>query len=78
MYAIRSYYGFSLVVQTTSAGMEPDIDQNPLPGFDFTGVRIVYDIIYAPDETRFLAEARAAGCRTINGFPMLKASYNFV
>ena len=64
---------FGLVVQTTSVGMEPAEDGNPVPGFDFSGVGIAYDLIYAPEKTRFLSEAEKAGCRIINGFPMLRA-----
>lgn len=65
--------GYKLVVQTTSAGMSPDIEGNPVPGFDFSDVEIAYDIIYEPELTCFLRNAEAAGCRIINGFPMLKA-----
>ncbi len=64
---------YRIVVQTTSAGMEPDIDGNPVPGFDFRGVEIAYDLIYAPEKTVFLKQAEAAGCIVMNGFPMLKA-----
>ena len=32
---------------------------------------IVSDVIYNPRETRFLREAREAGCRTFNGMYML-------
>ncbi|MDC7225614.1 MAG: shikimate dehydrogenase [Spirochaetales bacterium] len=64
---------FPLVVQTTSLGMEPNIEDNPVPGFDFSGVETAYDIIYTPEKTAFLASAESAGCRIINGFPMLKA-----
>ena len=35
--------------------------------------QIVYDLVYEPAETRLLAEARAAGCRTIGGIDMLIA-----
>ena len=62
-----------LVVQTTSVGMSPDVDRDPLPDFDFSGTRIAYDIIYTPEKTRFLSRAEAAGCSIINGMPMLKA-----
>jgi shikimate dehydrogenase len=29
------------------------------------------DIVYSPLQTRLLKEARAAGCRTVNGLEML-------
>jgi shikimate dehydrogenase len=33
--------------------------------------RAVYDMIYKPAETRLLAAAKAAGCKTSNGLGML-------
>jgi len=65
--------GFDLVVQTTSAGMEPHVEEDPLPNYQFSGKEIVYDIIYAPPVTRFLSRAQAANCRTIGGLQMLRA-----
>ncbi|HAK47331.1 MAG TPA: shikimate dehydrogenase [Spirochaeta sp.] len=62
-----------LAVQTTSVGTAPNIEGNPVPDFDLSGVGIAYDIIYTPEKTAFLGAAEAAGCRIINGFPMLKA-----
>ena len=43
-----------------------------MPGGPFEG-RLVYDLIYAPRETRLLREAKAAGCDTLDGLPMLVA-----
>lgn len=60
-----------LVVQTTSVGMEPDVDSDPAPGFQFTGHEIVYDLVYKPHETKFLGRAKAAGCRVQYGIDML-------
>jgi shikimate dehydrogenase len=61
-----------LMVNTTSLGMTPQVDDAPeLPTGNFTGVRYVYDIIYNPEETRFLRGAREAGCSTSNGLGML-------
>ncbi len=62
---------FQLVVQTTSAGMEPYIEVDPLPGYQFSGSEVVYELIYAPEETRFLQRAARKGCRTIGGKVML-------
>jgi 3-dehydroquinate dehydratase/shikimate dehydrogenase len=61
-----------IIIQTTSVGMEPDIDSDPVPTYTFRGTETVYDIIYAPLETKFLKRAREAGCRTIQGIEMLR------
>ena len=61
-----------LLVNTTSAGMHPNSGEMPaLPPEVFDAKPFVYDLIYAPAETRLLAEAAAAGCRTQNGIKML-------
>ena len=63
---------WDLLVNTTPLGTWPDVDGTPLPGGPFDG-QVVYDLVYNPRETRLLAEARAAGCTTIGGLPMLVA-----
>jgi 3-dehydroquinate dehydratase/shikimate dehydrogenase len=35
------------------------------------GVKLVYDLIYAPEETALLRDAKRAGCRTLGGLAML-------
>ena len=62
-----------LIVQTTSAGMHPLEDIDPLEGYPWTGKEIAYDLIYVPETTRFLSAAKAAGCKTLNGAQMLQA-----
>jgi 3-dehydroquinate dehydratase/shikimate dehydrogenase len=62
-----------LVVQATSVGMEPSVEADPLPRYRFTGRETVYDLVYRPPVSAFLARARAAGCRTIGGGSMLLA-----
>jgi 3-dehydroquinate dehydratase/shikimate dehydrogenase len=63
---------WDLLVNATSAGMEPQADETPWPGARFDG-RLVYDLVYNPQETRLLREARAAGCATLGGLDMLVA-----
>lgn len=60
-----------LVVQTTSAGMAPDIDTDPAPGLKFNGNEVVYELVYTPSTTAFLRRASAAGCRIVRGRQML-------
>ena len=60
-----------LIVQTTSVGLYPNFDGNPIAGFPYTGREIVYDIIYKPRMTKVLQEAEKAGCRIHFGSEML-------
>lgn len=68
--ALKEYS--SVIVQTTSAGMSPQEDLNPLEFYDFDGSEIVYDIIYKPAVTKLMAAAEEAGCQTLGGFRMLE------
>ena len=61
-----------LIVNTTPIGMHPNVDASPLPDeHPFRGGQIVYDLIYAPRETRLLQQASKAGATPIGGLPML-------
>jgi shikimate 5-dehydrogenase len=35
------------------------------------GVKLVYDLVYTPEETALLRDAKRAGCRTLGGLAML-------
>ena len=60
-----------ILVNATSLGMNPNIDQSPVPS-DLLGPHlIVFDIVYNPIKTRLLKEAEAAGAETIGGLDML-------
>ena len=64
--------GVELAVQTSAAGMHPLEGVDPLPWWDFRGCRLVYDMVYEPEETAFLRRAREAGVKTLNGAGMLE------
>lgn len=59
-----------LLVQTSSLGLKND-DANVIPDDYFLPHQCAYDTIYQPAETRFLASARKAGCKTDNGLSLL-------
>jgi len=59
-----------IVVNCTSVGMHPHVDDSPLPVRALRGVGVVFDTVYNPVETRLLREARQAGCRTVSGVDM--------
>jgi len=60
-----------LLVQTTSVGMYPDIDQCPVPENILEHGMVVMDIVYLPAETRLLNLAKDRGCVIISGVDML-------
>jgi 3-dehydroquinate dehydratase/shikimate dehydrogenase len=59
-----------LIINATSVGMEPAIENDPLEMYAFKGHEKVMDIIYKPEQTRFLRRAAHAGCTTLNGYDM--------
>ncbi|MGH9374309.1 MAG: shikimate dehydrogenase, partial [Vicinamibacterales bacterium] len=62
---------WDVLVNTTPAGSAAEL-QSPIEGAALDG-EIVFDLVYAPAQTRLLADARAAGCMTIGGLEMLVA-----
>lgn len=63
---------FDIIINTTSVGMFPNTDASPVEDdVEFLSKPIVYDVIYNPAETRFLAAARQKDCRVFNGAGML-------
>lgn len=59
-----------VVINCTPIGMWPHVDATPLPADAFRGCRLVFDLIYRPLQTKLLADAAEAGCRTLNGLDM--------
>ena len=61
----------NIVVNATSVGMTPNIDETPVTSDLLKPDLTVFDIVYNPIKTRLLREAEAAGARTISGLDML-------
>ena len=62
---------FDVLVNTTPVGMFPKIGESPLPPEAFRSGQIVYDLIYNPEETVLMRDAKTRDCRTVNGLGML-------
>ncbi|MBK7129275.1 MAG: shikimate dehydrogenase [Crocinitomicaceae bacterium] len=61
-----------LMIQTTPVGMYPNIDNAPeIPYKYFTSEHLAVDLIYNPEETAFMHNAKSFGATTINGMTML-------
>ena len=67
----ESLEGTDILVNTTSVGMSPDINETPVPMRLLKSTPVVFDIVYNPIQTRLLREAQAAGASTISGLDML-------
>lgn len=59
-----------IVINTTSVGMYPMLDETPIDVAYLQPEMLVSDAIYNPLETKLLAEARSIGAKTHNGFGM--------
>lgn len=63
---------FDVVVNATPLGTKGPLEKETAAvAQQLRGARLAYDLVYNPQMTRFLGEARAAGCETIGGLPML-------
>lgn len=69
-----SFSGFDVVVNATVLGTTGEFEQyTPARAQHLRGARLAYDLVYNPTETRFLREARNAGCQTLGGLTMFLA-----
>lgn len=59
-----------LLVNTTSVGMWPEVEQSPVESSMLHPELMVYDLVYNPLETQLLKEAKQVGARTIDGLGM--------
>lgn len=60
-----------VLINATSVGMSPEIDETPVPAELLKPGLVVFDIVYNPVKTRLLREAEAAGAKTVGGLDML-------
>ncbi len=66
-----SFAEFDVVVNATPLGTSGRLEnETPALAQQLSGARLAYELVYNPGATRFLREARAAGCETLDGLPM--------
>jgi shikimate dehydrogenase len=62
-----------LIINTTPLGMNPDIDNSPDIVYNqISKSHFIYDLIYNPEETKFLKKCASQGAKTKNGLEMLE------
>ncbi|WP_299977478.1 shikimate dehydrogenase [Desulfobacula sp.] len=59
-----------IIINTTSIGMHPNIDNLAFPSNYMNSQMVVMDIVYNPLRTKLLSEAQKKGCTTIDGLSM--------
>jgi len=64
---------YPLIVNTTPVGTFPNTAECPrLPYASLTARNLLYDLVYNPAETLFLAQGKARGATVKNGYEMLE------
>jgi shikimate dehydrogenase len=67
-----------LIINTTPLGMYPKIDDYPQIPYNFiTNKHLLYDLIYNPEETRFLRFGKEKGAQIQNGLRMLELQADY-
>ena len=66
---LENIHKAEIVANATSSGMTPQEENTPLPAGSVQ-MKLAFDAVYNPVETRFLREARMAGAETVSGLEM--------
>ena len=69
-WASRHTVACDIIVNCTSVGMHPDVDDTPYPGKFLKPGMVVMDTVYTPENTLLVKEARAKGCTILTGVDM--------
>ncbi len=63
---------YTIIINTTPVGTFPNIDESPNLDYSlFTNKHIAFDLVYNPEESSFLKQAKENGATTKNGYEML-------
>lgn len=73
----RLHCDAQVIVNTTPAGMYPNIDQSPLDLTPYKNCAAVLDVIYNPSETKLTAQAKNLGMKAATGLTMLVAQAKY-
>jgi 3-dehydroquinate dehydratase/shikimate dehydrogenase len=62
---------YDVLINATPLGMGDSQEETPAPAHGLRPGKIVFDLVARLESTRFLRQAQAVGCTTINGLEML-------
>ncbi len=61
---------FDILVNGTSVGMHPNVNETPFAQNFLLDDMLVFDTVYNPENTLLLKQARERGCKTVSGIEM--------
>lgn len=70
VWANRGAEPCDILINCTSVGMHPNVDESPYEQHWLQESMLVFDTVYTPENTLLLKHARARGCRTVTGVQM--------
>ena len=59
-----------ILVNCTPLGMHPQVEQTPYDADRLRAGMVVFDVVYNPEYTRLLTDAKTRGCRIVSGVEM--------
>jgi 3-dehydroquinate dehydratase/shikimate dehydrogenase len=69
-WAARNSVPCEIVINCSSIGMHPNVDESPVHHSILKPGLVVFDCVYTPETTLLVKEARARGCHVITGVDM--------
>jgi len=64
---------YKVIINCTPIGTHPNIDECPnIPYHAITNKHLLFDLIYNPEQTKFLKQGKDKGAKTSNGYEMLE------
>ena len=69
-WAMRAGTPCDVLVNATSVGMHPKVDETPAPPAAFKPKMVVFDTVYHPENTLFLKLGQQHDCVTVSGVDM--------
>ncbi len=69
-WAARHCMECDTIINCTSIGMHPNVDESPIHHSSLKADMMVFDTIYTPETTMLIREARERGCHTLTGVDM--------
>jgi 3-dehydroquinate dehydratase / shikimate dehydrogenase len=73
-FQIPNFSHFDIIVNATPIGMKGKSEgETPVVAEQLKGVKLVYDLVYIPQETELIKQAKSVGIKTLGGLEMLLA-----